>query len=336
MRKINFPVEIDPQASRKASRKPSRWLMLALLVCLPLAAAACGGSSRSADQGAGQAGASEDEDYPNLARVPGEQPRPTPASLRKELIDGLAADRSNARYTGEPLTAASAAVPPAAPPPAAKPQVEIIWETLRVLPEDEAAAESGESGAASGAEGTPAGAASAGAAAGLSEAAADGAQEEIEEGIEEEVEINWETERVEPSGKIAAAGQGDSEEQLILAPGPELVAVVYFAHDSDRVDTSDRALLEDVVALYKERGGRLRLVGHASSQASTDDEVAQRMVNLDLSLKRANAVATTLLDLGAEKDKLMIEAKADSELLDGETLVDGEGGNRRVEVFLEH
>ena len=60
------------------------------------------------------------------------------------------------------------------------------------------------------------------------------------------------------------------------------------------------------------------------------------MVNLDLSLKRANAVATTLLDLGAEKDKLMIEAKADSEPVDGVALVDAEGGNRRVEVFLEH
>ena len=324
--------------------------MLAVLVCLPLAAAACSGPSRSADPGAdpaagqgadqgdGQAGASEDEDYPNLARVPGEQPRPTPASLRKELIDGLAADRANARYTGEPLTAASAAVPPATPPPAARPQVEIIWETLRVLPEDAAAAESGASDAASGAEGATAAAAAAGAALGQSEAAEEGApvEVEVEEEIEEEIEINWETERVEPSGKIAAAGQGDNEEQLILAPGPELVAVVYFAHDSDRVDTSDRALLEDVVALYKERGGRLRLVGHASSQAGTDDEVAQRMVNLDLSLKRANAVATTLLDLGAEKDKLMIEAKADSEPVDGEALVDDEGGNRRVEVFLEH
>ena len=63
--------------------------------------------------------------------------------------------------------------------------------------------------------------------------------------------------------------------------------------------------------------------------------MAQRMVNLDLSLKRANAVATTLLDLGAEKAKLMIEAKADSEPASGEVIVGGEGSNRRVEIFLE-
>jgi flagellar motor protein MotB len=228
---------------------------------------------------------------------------------------GLAADHANARYTGEPLTAASAAVPPAAPPPAAQLQVEIIWETLRVLPEEDAAA-------------ADAGAAAAGAAAGGSEATTDATREEIE--------INWEIERVEPSGKVSAAGASEIEEELILAPGPELVGVVYFAHDSAEVGTSDRDLLEAVVALYKERNGRLLLVGHSSTQASTEDEVAQRMVNLDLSLKRANAVATSLLNLGAEKEKLMIEAKADSEPASGEVVVGGENGNRRVEIFLEH
>ncbi len=321
------------ESGYQATGFPRRWLASALtwalVLWLPLAGAACSGSGWSGDNGAGQDGAIGDEEYPNLSRVPGEQPRPTPASLRDELIDGLAADHANARYTGEPLTAASAAVPPAAPPPAAKPQVEIIWETLRVSPEGDVAA-------AEELAGWGAGAAAAGAAAGGSEATT----EATTEATREEIQINWETERVEPSGKVSAAGSGEIEEELILAPGPELVGVVYFAHDSAQVGTSDRDLLEAVVALYKERGGRLRLVGHSSTQASTDDEVAQRMVNLDLSLKRANAVATSLLDLGAEQEKLMIEAKADSEPASfpasGEVVVGGEDGNRRVEIFLEH
>ncbi len=320
---------IKSEPGRQVSGFPCRWpasaLTWALVLWLPIAGAACSGSDGSGDKGADQDSNLEDEEYPNLSRVPGEQPRPTPASLRDELMEGLAADHANARYTGEPLTAASAAVPPAAPPPAAQPQVEIIWETLRVSAEGDAAA-------AEEAAGSGAGVAAVGAAAGGSEATTDGTQEEIE--------INWETERVEPSGKVGAAGGSEIEEELILAPGPELVGVVYFAHDSTQVDTSDRDLLEAVVALYKERGGRLRLVGHSSAQASTEDEVAQRMVNLDLSLKRANAVATTLLDLGAEEEKLMIEAKADSELASvpasDEVVVGGEDGNRRVEIFLEH
>ena len=329
------PSQAEP--GRQATGFPCRWLASALtwalVLWLPLAGAACSGSGGSGDNSAGQDSAAEDEEYPNLSRVPGEQPRPTPASLRDELIDGLAADHANARYTGEPLTAASAAVPPAAPPPAAKPQVEIIWETLRVSPEGDAAAAQE---AAEEAAGWGAGAAAAGAAAGGSEATTEATREEIQ--------INWETERVEPSGKVSAAGGSEIEEELILAPGPELVGVVYFAHDSAQVGTSDRDLLEAVVALYKERGGRLRLVGHSSTQASTEDEVAQRMVNLDLSLKRANAVATSLLDLGAEQEKLMIEAKADSEPASfpasfpasDEVVVGGEDGSRRVEIFLEH
>ena len=307
------------ETGRRLPGFSSRWLAWMVILWLPIAGAACSGSDWSEDDAGSQGSSIEDADYPNLSQVPGEQPLPTPASLRDELIEGLVADHANARYTGDPLTAASAAVPPAAPPTAAQTQVEIIWETLRVEPEGAAA----ENAAASGA-----GAASSGAAASDSEATADGAQEEIQ--------VNWETERVEPSGKVTMAGGSAVEEELILAPGPELVGVVYFDHDSAQVGTGDRDLLEEVVALYKERGGRLRLVGHSSNQASTEDEVAQRMVNLDLSLKRANAVATTLLDLGAEKEKLMIEAKADSEPASGAVTVGGEDGNRRVEIFLEH
>jgi outer membrane protein OmpA-like peptidoglycan-associated protein len=337
------PNQAEP--GRQVSGFSCRWLAPALrwvlVLWLPIAGAACSGSGGSEADAGDQDSAIEDEEYPNLARVPGEQPRPTPSSLRDELMDGLAADHANARYTGEPLTAASAAVPPAAPPPAAQPQVEIIWETLRVSAEGDAAA-------AEEAAGSGAGAAAAGAAAGGSEATTetttDGSTGGSTGGTQEEIEINWETERVEPSGKVSAAGGSGIEEELILAPGPELVGVVYFAHDSAQVGTGDRDLLEAVVALYKERGGRLRLVGHSSAQASTEDEVAQRMVNLDLSLKRANAVATTLLDLGAEKEKLMIEAKADSEPASvsasvpasDEVIVGGESGDRRVEIFLEH
>jgi outer membrane protein OmpA-like peptidoglycan-associated protein len=321
-----------PKQAEPCSLAPGprhRWLAWALMVWLPLAGAACSGFGQSRDSAADQASATEDEDYPNLSRVPGEQPRPTPESLRKELINGLVADHANARYSGEVLTAATAAVPPAAPPPAARPQVEVIWDTLRVLPENDSAADGKTAdSAANSAADSDAGAAASDGAAGAPEATAVGAEEQIQ--------INWETERVEPSGKVTLAGQAESEEELMLAPQPELVAVVYFPHDSDQVGKSDRELLEEVVALYKERGGRLRLVGHSSGQAGTDDEVAQRMVNLDLSLKRANAVATTLLDLGAEKDKLLIEAKADGKPAGDDANVGGESGGRKVEIFLEH
>lgn len=293
-------------------------LAWALALCLPLAGAACSSSSRSTgDNSVIQGKASEDEEYPNLSRVPGEQPRPTPESLRKDLVEGLMADHANARYTGELLTSASAAPPPAPPPPAAKPQVEIIWETLEVLPKGQTETVEEETVSVD-----------ATAAAGEADAAADK--------TEDEVQIVWDTERVEPNGKVAVAGRNESGEELLLSPQPELVAVVYFPQDSSQVAKSDQERLEDVVALYKERGGRLRLVGHAGGQADTGDQVAQRMANLELSLESANAVATKLLDLGADKEELLVEAKADDQPADGEAVVGGASNDRRVEIFLEH
>lgn len=317
MRETHKMRETDRNTTRALWRPivSVQWAAWAMVLWLPLAGAACSGSGTSSGEGGNQLGAAEDEEYPNLSRVPGEQPRPTPEDLRKDLVEGLTADRSNARYTNEPLTATSAAVPPASPPPAAQPQVEILWDTLRVLPEGEDAAEPE---------------------AVEDEASDSGQSDPASEESSEEVQINWDTERVEPSGIVTAAGDASGGESLILAPGPELVAVVYFDHDSDKVGQGDREMLEKVIALYKERGGRLRLVGHASSQVSTEDEVAQRMVNLDLSLKRANAVASTLVDLGAEQDKLLVEAKADSEPADSKLLTGAETIDRRVEIFLEH
>jgi outer membrane protein OmpA-like peptidoglycan-associated protein len=296
-------------------------LAWALALSLPLAGAACSSASRSkGNNSVIQGQASEDEDYPNLSRVPGEQPRPTPESLRKDLVEGLMADHANARYTDELLTSASAAPPPAPPPTAAKPQVEIIWETLEVQPKGQTETVEEETVSVDEAP-----------AAGEADAAADKADK-----TEDQVQIVWDTERVEPNGKVAVAGRNESGEELLLAPQPELVAVVYFPQDSSQVAKSDQERLEDVVALYKERGGRLRLVGHAGGQADTGDQVAQRMANLELSLESANAVATTLLDLGADKEELLVEAKADDQPAGSEAVVKGASNDRRVEIFLEH
>lgn len=66
--------------------------------------------------------APEDEKFPNLSSVPDQAPEVTPAAERQKILEGLIADRENARYTDEQLRAGSdnsvGAVPPP-PPPAA-------------------------------------------------------------------------------------------------------------------------------------------------------------------------------------------------------------------------
>ena len=59
------------------------------------------------------------EGFPNLSSVPGESPQTSSAEERETLSEGLSADRSNARYSDQSLTAESTLIPPAPPPPSA-------------------------------------------------------------------------------------------------------------------------------------------------------------------------------------------------------------------------
>lgn len=274
-----------------------------LLLGLSLLLAACGSSG-------------PDRSYPNLSSVPDQAPRPSSESLQEELIEGLIADHANAQYSGENLTAQSAAAPPAAPPPSGQPRVEIRWEPRRFVLEGEETEE---------------------------ETAEETAEEETAEEIEtaaegeERVEITWEMARVLPAaGAEVAAAEVEELEEPIEVGGTQLVAVIYFAHDSSQLNEDDRDVLRDVVALHKERGGRIHLIGHSSARAETEDLVAQRMINLDLSLKRASQVADGLMGFGAQQEALLVEAKADSDPVAEEATATDEAGNRRVEIFLEY
>ena len=51
-----------------------------------------------------------------------------------------------------------------------------------------------------------------------------------------------------------------------VAAGGQLVAVIYFGHGSSQLDGKDRAVLRDVASLHRQRGGTIRVVGHASAQ----------------------------------------------------------------------
>jgi outer membrane protein OmpA-like peptidoglycan-associated protein len=232
----------------------------------------------------------QDSPYPNLASVPGEAPQPTSEGLRDNLVKGLVADSQNARYTDEALTADSAAVPPAPSPPTGRPRVDITWETPRALTEDQVA------------EGTQEG---------------------------ERVEVEWETARVEP-GEAEPLEGAEIDLPAIKEGGTELLAVIRFPTDATDLNDADRALLRDVLVRQKEQGGLLHLVSHGAASGEADDPVTQRLVDLDLSLKRANAVATTLLDLGASQDKLLVEAKSEA------IPAADEAGDRKVEIFLEY
>jgi outer membrane protein OmpA-like peptidoglycan-associated protein len=73
----------------------------------------------------------EQQDYPNLASVPDQPPRPLPLVERERVTEGLISDRGQARYSDQPLDPQLSAAPSAEaspplleppPPPAAAPE----------------------------------------------------------------------------------------------------------------------------------------------------------------------------------------------------------------------
>ncbi|MBL6929741.1 MAG: OmpA family protein [Rhodospirillales bacterium] len=112
------------------------------------------------------------------------------------------------------------------------------------------------------------------------------------------------------------------------------IATIQFANGSAGLDARDRSILRNVLALQRERGGVIEVVGHASSRTANMDSVRHKMVNFQISENRATTVARTLMKFGAQSNDIVVTAKSDLEPMYFEFMPSGEAGNRRVEVFL--
>ena len=80
----------------------------------------------------------------------------------------------------------------------------------------------------------------------------------------------------------------------------------------------------------------VRVIGHASAHTATVDPVEHRVANLEISQRRADAVANALTRLGLRRDKLVVEARSDTQPVYHEFMATGEAGNQRAEIFLEN
>ncbi len=120
-----------------------------------------------------------------------------------------------------------------------------------------------------------------------------------------------------------------------LSQGAVKVATIRFENGSARLSRRDRQILASVMKLKNERGGRIHIVGHASSRTGNTDPVKHKMINFEVSVARADVIAKELMRMGVDQAQLQIDAISDSAPQYLEVMPSGEAGNRRAEIYLE-
>jgi len=138
-----------------------------------------------------------------------------------------------------------------------------------------------------------------------------------------------------PDPAAGGVGAASASGTALAGPPAGLVGVIHFVHASTALDGRDREILRQVAQLWRERGGRLRVLGHASSRTDPLDPQRHAEVNLRISRQRAEAVAAELRAAGVPADALLVEGLGDRGRVYHEFMVTGEAGNRRVEIFLQ-
>ena len=119
-----------------------------------------------------------------------------------------------------------------------------------------------------------------------------------------------------------------------LAAGQTVqVATIYFTDGSTKLQRNDEAILREVAAAQRQTGSAVRVVGHASGRVRTFDASRRYMINYQVSLDRAHAVAAALLNLGVPVGKIQVEGKGDTAPLYAEYSPTGEAANRRTELY---
>ena len=243
--------------------------------------------------------------YPNLADVPAAPDQALSTLDRDKLQKSLIADRDNAKYSAERLRAggnSAAIVPPAPPPP-------------------------------------PAGTAAAPANAAVQQANAAPRESLLQSPAARDVPPGDVPTPPPPRPQVSSApvdvvgapppatrtaALGSGQRRGTPSSSTE-VASIGFADGSAALSDDERSRLSEIAAMQRQRGGALRIIGHAKPGSAPD--AAQQLDSLTLALGRAKAVAQELGAEGVPASAIEIEAapsRAD------------DAAASRAQVFLEH
>ena len=283
-----------------------------------------------------------DQPYPNLGTVP-PRPRASSPAERQQAVQALTAPapRQYATGTGTRQAAAASTLQPAAPPPPAQPMMPMA-APAPVSPQ----------------------------AAQMAAAAPPPPQLQMRPSSIVEETYRARLAQRRPGGEFVALGPANAAAPvdqpfrtvIVSSNGVELgnpvptpdyersgffaqgsgpsgkalrVATILFPNGSARLSSTDRSILRKVYVLHRRKGGKVRIIGHASSRTRNLTAVKHKMVNFNISVSRADAIAKELMRLGVKRADILVGARADTEPMYYEVMPSGEAGNRRAEIYLE-
>ncbi len=119
----------------------------------------------------------------------------------------------------------------------------------------------------------------------------------------------------------------------------DMVEQIFFDHGSSRIGKIDRNNLRELAESLAAKGGTydLTVVGHASQRVDgVTDPLRKKMINFEMALKRATAVAAELRKAGVKHDWVKSMSKGEEEPNPAPGDKGQEAADRRAEVYMDN
>ena len=113
------------------------------------------------------------------------------------------------------------------------------------------------------------------------------------------------------------------------------VATINFYSGSSQVDGSGLRKIKKIAKIAKEREARIKIVGHASKRTRDMPLAKHKLVNFNISDRRAQSVADIFIKKhNFPSNNLITEAVSDTKPLFKENMPAGTKANQRTEIFI--
>jgi len=132
------------------------------------------------------------------------------------------------------------------------------------------------------------------------------------------VEVNRGTNPLDPSDDVAISA-------MMIQKLKTFDSVLFVVNNAELTEES-KATLDNVYSVCSQlKDAKIQLAGHASSPASEE-------YNMELSIKRVNAVKDYLVDKGFKADMIFVEAFGETKPIATNDTEEGKAQNRRTEI----